>query len=275
MNKIILGIVLILSNIIIGMESNNNQFNILSELNIHHPILLMHVIEEGIKSELNSNPNPMKAILSAAKYLNDITLTNKFWYSKKAELKEKLKQFAKEKFAPEYAKLTETQATQEMSKIIRGRGGSKDLIVKLIIAGANPNTEYNPAGIPGYKQNLLSIVISMFEDIEPVKLLIFYDVNVNYDTPWKAISNLKNPLLRSKIAKFLIASGANVNRLNSKGLLPLDIAILDGDMDLVRILIEHGAKPDIENEKGQTPLDLATTEGNQYILALLTQKTKK
>lgn len=273
MNKKILGTILILlSNTIFGMESNKNQFNILSELNIHHPTLLMNVIEEGIKSELNSHSNPIKAILSAAKYLNNITSISKPWHTKKEDLTEKLKQWAKEKFAPEYAKLTETEATQEMSRIIKGRDLSKDLIIKLIIAGANPNIEYNPKGIPGFKQNLLSIVISMFENIDSVKFLIFYNADVNYNTPWKTVSNLEDPKLRREIAKLLISAKADVNKPNNKGLLPLDIAIADENMDLVRILIEHGARIDIKNQEEQTPLDLAMTLGNQYILNLLTQK---
>lgn len=61
----------------------------------------LNIIEQGIKSILNSIPYPIVSVFQAYKYLNKAVMANEFLYSKKAELENKLKIWAKEKFASE------------------------------------------------------------------------------------------------------------------------------------------------------------------------------
>jgi hypothetical protein len=59
----------------------------------------LNIIEQGIKSILNSNPYPIISIIQAFKYLDKAITANEFLYSKRDELKGKIKLWAQEKFA--------------------------------------------------------------------------------------------------------------------------------------------------------------------------------
>lgn len=59
----------------------------------------LNVIEQGIKKILNGNPYPIFSIIQAYKYLDKAITANEFLYSHRDELKNKLKLWAKEKFA--------------------------------------------------------------------------------------------------------------------------------------------------------------------------------
>lgn len=62
----------------------------------------LDIIEQGIKSILNSIPYPLVASFQAYKYLDKAITANEFLYSKRSELTDKLKLWAKERFASEY-----------------------------------------------------------------------------------------------------------------------------------------------------------------------------
>jgi len=72
----------------------------------------LSIIEQGIKSILNSNPYPLVSIFEAFRYLNKALAANQALYSKKSELKDKLKFWAQEKFASELN--TNNQVNQQM-----------------------------------------------------------------------------------------------------------------------------------------------------------------
>lgn len=266
------------ANIIFSVDGESEE-DILSKLGAHIPELQLMPVEQGIKSELNSDSDPVKAIINAFKYLNNITSTSKFWYAHKATLIEMLKKLAAEKFVPEYAGLSQEELNQKLDRAMFNLGKSMSLfmgninevdaikekiagnesperneIVKLIIAGANPNFARARAYPPlGAIQGLLEVIIG-FEDVNLVQLLIAYGANVNQKDPYGiypldyAVIGYHNHLnmeKAKKIIELLIKAGANVNQKDKNG---LNIAIYrateEKNLPLLEVLLQNGAKLD-------------------------------
>jgi ankyrin repeat protein len=83
-----------------------------------------------------------------------------------------------------------------------------------------------------------------------------------------------------EVAELLIAKGANVNALDSKGSSPLHISasskdvvfnknILNGRIEVAKILLSKGAPIDAKDNNGSTALHIAAREGSQRIAELL------
>jgi hypothetical protein len=75
-----------------------------------------------------------------------------------------------------------------------------------------------------------------------------------------------------EIASLLIASGANVNARNDKGMSPLQIAAVKSRIDVVSLLLENGAAINASDNEGRTSLHNAATNGDSEIVELLLKK---
>lgn len=70
---------------------------------------------------------------------------------------------------------------------------------------------------------------------------------------------------------FLIENKANINAQDSFGNIPLSGAVLNNNIDVVRILLQNKANYTITNICGETPLKQAETRGYAAIIELLKQ----
>ena len=62
----------------------------------------------------------------------------------------------------------------------------------------------------------------------------------------------------NKIKEYLEKDSSNINILNEEGLSPLHIAIINGNLEVIKLLLKYGADPNIKSlNKNQTPLHLA------------------
>jgi len=78
-------------------------------------------------------------------------------------------------------------------------------------------------------------------------------------------------------ARLLLEKRVNPNLQNIKGSTALDLAITEGNLELVELLLEKGANLDLTNEKqgGYSPLMLAAEYGKKDIVKLLLEKGAK
>jgi len=74
---------------------------------------------------------------------------------------------------------------------------------------------------------------------------------------------------RRDAARKMIASGARVNEAQADGTTPLDWAVYNLDIDLVKALIARGADPNITNNFGSNPLAEAARAGNLTLVKIL------
>ncbi|HLZ91112.1 MAG TPA: ankyrin repeat domain-containing protein [Candidatus Acidoferrum sp.] len=72
-----------------------------------------------------------------------------------------------------------------------------------------------------------------------------------------------------KIAKLLLAAGADPNARQERGFAPLHDAAANGNTALVELLLQHGAQPNAKADNGQTPADLAADHGHRQVVDLL------
>lgn len=72
-----------------------------------------------------------------------------------------------------------------------------------------------------------------------------------------------------RIAKALVAAGADVNAKQRHGWTPLHGAAHSGDRELVELLLAGGADPDAKHQEGKTALDLARENGHLDVATVL------
>jgi len=60
--------------------------------------------------------------------------------------------------------------------------------------------------------------------------------------------------------------GADVNKKNNFGKIPLCISCENGNVDIIKYLVEHGTDMKKENDEGKTPLFYAHGRGNEAII---------
>ncbi|MDR6944873.1 ankyrin repeat domain-containing protein [Mucilaginibacter pocheonensis] len=73
------------------------------------------------------------------------------------------------------------------------------------------------------------------------------------------------------VARYLVASGADVNRPSNNGfqVYPIHSACADNNIQIARMLIENGALVNVKQQAGATPLHTAAQNGNIELLILL------
>jgi quinoprotein dehydrogenase-associated probable ABC transporter substrate-binding protein len=77
------------------------------------------------------------------------------------------------------------------------------------------------------------------------------------------------------IAKDLIAKGANVNAVTSKGVTPLMIAAAHDNGPMIMLLIQSGSDLAKKSNEGQTALDIARENGNEQALKTISAAMQK
>jgi len=75
----------------------------------------------------------------------------------------------------------------------------------------------------------------------------------------------------TKIAKFFLENGANINAINKQGIAPLHVAVHNGYYNTAEFLLKNGAKPDSLLPTGESALVLATYNGALDLIKLLLQ----
>ena len=88
---------------------------------------------------------------------------------------------------------------------------------------------------------------------------------VEGSTPLHACDNVK-------IAKSLIACGAQVNAMDVEGNTPLHDRMSEGDVAVAETFIAHGADVNARNGDGRTPLHVAADAGRVDMMVLLLQR---
>ena len=68
--------------------------------------------------------------------------------------------------------------------------------------------------------------------------------------------------------KYLIEHGADINKENNFGEIPLFISCEKGNVDIVKYLVEHGADVNKKNDKGETLWFSACRIGNEAIIKI-------
>ena len=87
----------------------------------------------------------------------------------------------------------------------------------------------------------------------------------NSNHPLKSEKKMSNGLIQAiessnikKIKESLERDTSDINKLNEKGLSPLHIAVINGNLEIIKLLLKYGADPNISSlKKSQTPLHLA------------------
>lgn len=70
----------------------------------------------------------------------------------------------------------------------------------------------------------------------------------------------------------LIAKGADVNAMASKGYTPLQAAVVSGNKDMTELLVAKGADVNAKDSNGRTPLQVAVSMGRKAVAELLIAK---
>lgn len=73
----------------------------------------------------------------------------------------------------------------------------------------------------------------------------------------------------ARIARALVAAGADVNARQRHGWTPLHGAADSGDAGLVELLVARGADPNVTHDGGKTALELAREKGHTAVVAVL------
>lgn len=262
--------------IMYGMEEKNSEKNF--PFFGLDPELQIYTLKQGIAARLNSNDSMVEAVLDAFKYINNATSANKSLYPKKQELIEELKKLAKEKFAPEYLGLTAEELGQKMDNLVLyhinsmqpdSKASYLNDIAKLVIAGVELNV-LRKFKIAHFLEPISPLIIAVVaNNLNLVQLMIVYGADVNLALPLHHIGIADETGLR--IAKLLIARGADVNSKTSNFRTPLIIATISDQKELVNLLLKHHADATIKDGDGKTALDYAIQRNNTDLIKILSE----
>ena len=159
--------------------------------------------------------------------------------------------------------------TEGMPPLLRAaEAGRVNEVRRLLASGANVNATSSELG------GLTALILaSMRGHLEIVKLLLKAGADPN---AFGAIAHVGTwtPLLmavRSKnknrlvVIDTLIAGGAQLNPSPSNNDSPLDAAVANNDIAMIRALLKRGSDVNWQDEFGNTPLVSAVTNGNRTV----------
>jgi len=143
---------------------------------------------------------------------------------------------------------------------------------RLLLEGnANPNIYDNNGSSPLMK------TISLGKNPDMVELLVEFGADVNAKSPDGTPVLMAYPY-RDRIAvyKELIAHEADLNITNAEGQTPLIKAVLEGNLEMVKILMEHGANPHVKDNFDASAIDYSITQFNikQYFDSLPKEESR-
>jgi Ankyrin repeats (many copies)/Ankyrin repeats (3 copies) len=120
---------------------------------------------------------------------------------------------------------------------------------------------------------------AFYGDLEMVQVLLEYGVDVNAQNVYRntplAYASLDGDRNDARVARLLIAHGADPNSGDLWGSTLLHRASRFGRIEIVRLLIEHGANVEAKDIWGETPLDVASGEHREEIIKLLSEHIAK
>lgn len=281
MKKSLAGLIIVnlISHTTIAMEEKNPKF---AQLLSAAEEKLIEVISERIKSALtrilNTDSDPISAFLTAREFL--YKPANQLYNWQLMTLEKQLKDDTKRKFAPEYANfeigilndilLKVFQAILKSEDHKKSFQNERDGIIKLILAGANPNIKLERDSFSSLdldkktkkrlknKYSLLELA-AITNDISIVSLFLAYGANPNFKTNGRTvlidIASCGNQGIEL-IMDQLIKNGAHVNLQDKYSEeTALMYSIVAQNPEAVEILLNNGARVDIQNYRGETAID--------------------
>ncbi len=227
----------------------------------------------------NSDKAKLSKLIKSLENKNDINiiihkiekfLNNKHNNQFKDTFKRFIKIYLKNNLAKEYSKLTQQELDIKLKETIKENIFNRDVeekIIRLILAGANPNLEIEEEPL------LLKITKSYYLSYSLIKWLLFYDVNVSttdcnrYNALIACINNTTETHDREKIINILItSSGIDIDWQDKEGYTALMIAVLRSDSNTVKLLLKKNADINIKTYQGTTALKIAINWAqNEYL----------
>ena len=130
-------------------------------------------------------------------------------------------------------------------------------VKELLKKGANINSEYDD------ENTLLHIAVRKGLD-KMVKLLVKSNIKINArnkfdDTALHELASTTKVSKKKtkKIFKILSKEDVKLDKRNENGNTPLHLAVIEGNVTMVKLLIKDGAKKKIKNHSNSTPLQIA------------------
>lgn len=138
-------------------------------------------------------------------------------------------------------------------------------VKQLNLSGANINAHNHT----GYAALPMAVRLN---DLAMVKLLMESGAEVNIGNDGNDEAIPLNQAARGgniDVAKYLLSQGADVNKVNARGLTALQLAVFSENIEMIDLLLSAGAKTDTANRDNFTAFDWAYQTGNQQALSSL------
>jgi len=129
----------------------------------------------------------------------------------------------------------------------------KDIVELLLIFGADPNLG----------TFFTSLTPGQVTSVEIRELIAYH---MTYNSLEEETSLHRACRVGNRLAVKLSANQENINAQNRFGMTPLHLAVLQGDVGVIKELIRQGADTNLQDSRGQTPLALASCEGVVQVL---------
>lgn len=146
------------------------------------------------------------------------------------------------------------------------RHGSGTIVIQLLEAGADFNLTN------GYSSKSPIEEAAKAGQLEVISIFIDRGASIKSTNILQhAIPSLESSDDNIEMVNFLLDNGADPNGVldDKESLLPLQLAVREGKISVVRALIEHGADVDRQNDEGWTVLHEAAKWGNDEVVCFL------